>query len=74
MNFDTGFVTLRLEIEYWDYRRDLYDLEDPKAVAELARDVLASHNTKGYRSTVIKTRYLIRFREFGVAECPSYLA
>jgi len=47
MNFDSAEVTLRLETEYWDYKRDLYDMADPRAVAELARDVLAFHNTRG---------------------------
>lgn len=47
INFDTAEVTLRLESEYWDYKRDLCNFQDSRAVGELARDVLAFHNTRG---------------------------
>jgi Tfp pilus assembly protein PilF len=47
LDFDTGQVTLKYESEYWDYKRQLFDLEDPNQVAELAADVLAFHNARG---------------------------
>jgi hypothetical protein len=47
IDFDTGQVTQKFECEYWDYKRTLYNLDDPKVVAELAADVLAFHNTRG---------------------------
>lgn len=43
----SGQVTLRCEGEYWDYKRDLFDLDIPDGVAELAADVLAFHNSRG---------------------------
>lgn len=47
LDFSEGEVTLRFESEYWDYKRELFDLNDIKSVAELAKDVLAFHNTHG---------------------------
>ncbi len=44
---DSGGANLRFESEYWDYKRELFDIEDPTAIAELAADILAFHNTKG---------------------------
>jgi hypothetical protein len=47
VNTETGEVTLRFESEYWDYKRELYDLASSKDLAELAADILAFHNTRG---------------------------
>jgi hypothetical protein len=47
IDFNNGQVVQRFECEYWDYKRQLYPLDDRQAVAELARDVLAFHNTRG---------------------------
>lgn len=43
----TGEVTQRFECEYWDYKRQFYNLDDVKEIAELASDVLSFHNTRG---------------------------
>jgi tetratricopeptide (TPR) repeat protein len=47
IDLDNGQVTQKFECEYWDYKREFYNLDDPRAVAELATDVLAFHNTRG---------------------------
>jgi len=60
VNADTGEVTLRCESEYWDYKRELYDLENNKEIAELAADVLAFHNTRGgYIICGITKQYMV---------------
>ena len=43
----TGDVNLRYESEYWDYKREIFDIDNPAAMAELVADILAFHNTKG---------------------------
>jgi hypothetical protein len=43
----SGGVNFRFEGEYWDYKRDLVDLDSNDEVAELAADVLAFHNHRG---------------------------
>ena len=48
INPQTGEVALRFESEYWDYKREMYNLAgNSKDLAELAADVLAFHNTRG---------------------------
>ncbi len=47
INTKDGSVALRFESEYWDYKRELFDLDKNSSVAELAADVLAFHNTRG---------------------------
>ena len=47
VDLTSGNVNFRFEGEYWDYKRDLVDLENADEVAELAADVLAFHNHKG---------------------------
>lgn len=47
IDLSRGEVTLRFETQYWDYKRTLPNLDDPKELAELAADVLAFHNSRG---------------------------
>ncbi len=47
IDLSRGEVTLRFETEFWDYKRTLPNLDDPKELAELAADVLAFHNSRG---------------------------
>jgi tetratricopeptide (TPR) repeat protein len=47
IDLESGQVNHKYESEYWDYKRDLPDFDDSDAVAELAADVLAFHNSRG---------------------------
>lgn len=43
----SGHVIHRFESEYWDYKRELCDIDASEKLAELAADVLAFHNSRG---------------------------
>src|SRR5579864_3035992 len=47
VDLTSGDVNFRFEGEYWDYKRDLVNLDNSDEVAELAADVLAFHNQRG---------------------------
>lgn len=47
IDLESGQINLRYESEYWDYKRDLINIDDANTVAELAADILAFHNTRG---------------------------
>jgi len=47
IDLESGDTSLRFESEYWDYKREIFDIENSSVVAELAADILAFHNTKG---------------------------